>query len=53
MRAFHENLTVYTLNSHLFTLKARNHKMFVFLSSDKIFEALKTNTLDPDQTAPV
>ena len=29
MHAFHENLlTVYTLNSHLLTLKAHNHKMY-------------------------
>ena len=31
-------LTVYTLNSHLLTLKAHNHKMYV-LSSTKLFEA--------------
>ena len=29
--AFHEVLTVYTLNSHLLTLKAHNHKMYVFV----------------------
>ena len=46
-------LTVYTLNSHLLTLKAHNHKMYVYLSSTKIFEALSTNSVDPDQTAPV
>ena len=28
VHAFHENLTVYILNSHLLTLKAQNHKMF-------------------------
>ena len=28
---FMKILTVYTLNSHLFTLKAHNHKMYVFV----------------------
>ena len=45
-------LTVYTLNSHLLTLKAHNHKMDVLLLSTKVFEASKTNSVDPDQTAP-
>ena len=27
---FMKNLTVYTLNSHLLTLKAHNHNMYVF-----------------------
>ena len=45
-------LTVYTQNSHLLTLKAHNHKLYV-LSSTKIFEASQTNSVDPDQTAPV
>ena len=31
VRAFHEILTVYTLNSNLLTLKAHNHKMYVFV----------------------
>ena len=54
MRAFHENPNRihYTLNSHFLTLKAHNHKMYVF-SSTKIFEASQTNSVDPDQTAPV
>ena len=30
VRAFHENPNVYTLNSHLITLKAHNHKTYVF-----------------------
>ena len=30
VRAFHENPTVYTLNSHLFTLKAHNHILVVY-----------------------
>ena len=36
---FMKILTIYTLNSYLLTLKAHNHKMYVFLSSTKIFEA--------------
>ena len=37
---FMKILTVYTQNSHLLTLKAHNHKLYVFLlSSTKIFEA--------------
>ena len=31
VHAFNEILTVYTLNSHLLTLKAHNHKMHVFV----------------------
>ena len=31
VRAFHENPNVYTLNSHELTLKAHNHKMYVFV----------------------
>ena len=50
---FMKILTVHTLNSHLLTLKAHAHKMYVFLSSTKIFEAPYTNSVDPDQTAPV
>ena len=50
MRAFHEN----TLKSQLLILKAHNHKiMCFFFSSTKIFVAQKTNSVDPDQTAPV
>ena len=45
-------LTVSTLNSNLLNLKAHNHKMYVILSSTKIFEASSTNSVDPDQTAP-
>ena len=40
--------TVYTLNSHFLTLTK-----CMFLSSTKIFEASQTNSVDPDQTAPV
>ena len=38
VRAFHEIPTVYTLNSHLLTLKAHTHKCML-LSSTKLFEA--------------
>ena len=30
VRAFHENPNIYTLNTHLLTLKAHNHKLYVF-----------------------
>ena len=40
-------------NSHLLTLKAHIHKLYVFLSSTKISEASQTNSVGPDQTAPV
>ena len=46
-------LTVNTLNSHLFTLKAHITKSCMLLSSAEIFEASLTNIEDPDQTAPV
>ena len=46
-------LTVYTLNSHLLTLKAHFTKRRMFLSSAEIFEASLTNCVDTDQTAPV
>ena len=36
---FMKILTVHTLNSHLLTFKAHNHKNVCFLSSTKIFEA--------------
>ena len=45
-------LTVYTLNSHLLTLKAHNHKIYV-LSSTLLFDASSINSVNPDQTAPV
>ena len=52
MRAFHENSNrIDTLNSHLLTLKRIITRML--LSSTKIFEASKPNSVDPDQTAPV
>ena len=44
---FMKILSVYTLNSHLLTLKVHNPKMY-FLSSTKICEASKTNSADPD-----
>ena len=49
---FMKILTVYTLNSHLLTLK-RIITKYMFLSFTKIFEASLTNSVDPDQTAPV
>ena len=48
---FMKILTVYIMNSHLLTLKAHSHQL-MFLSFIKIFEASKTNSVDPDQTAP-
>ena len=46
-------LTVYTLNSHLLTVKAHiTKKSCMLLSSVEIFEASLTNRVDPDQTAP-
>ena len=46
-------LTIYTLNSHLLTLNVHNHKMYDCLASTKLFEASLTNSVDPDQIAPV
>ena len=46
---FKKILTVYTLNSHLLTLKAHNHKMYVFCRPLNYL----INSVDPDQTAPV
>ena len=45
-------LTVYTLNSHLLTLKPHNHKC-MFLSATKLDEASRINSVNPDQTALV
>ena len=36
---FMKIITVYTLNSHLLTLIAHNHKSRMFLSSTELFEA--------------
>ena len=45
---------VYTLNSHLLTLKAPiTTKVVCFCRLQKCFEASLTNSVDPDQTAPV
>ena len=46
-------MTVYTLYSHLLTLKAHITKSRMLLSSAEIFEASSTNSVDPDQTGPV
>ena len=53
MCAFHENPNRIHTELIFLTLKAHNHKMYVFLLSTKIFEDSQTNNLDPDQTAPV
>ena len=45
-------MTVYTLNSHLSTLKADITKNRMLLSSAEIFEVSLTNNVDPDQAAP-
>ena len=50
---FMKILIVYTLNSHLLTLKAHSTKNVYFLSSTKLFEASLINSVNPDQTAPV
>ena len=51
MCAYHENLDrIFTLNSHLLTLKAHNSKSRMPLSCAEIFEASLTNSVDPDQT---
>ena len=50
---FMKILTVYTLNSHLLTLKARDHKMYVFCRQLKYLKPHRENSVDPDQTAPV
>ena len=51
MFAFHENPNVYTLNSHLLTLKAHITKSCILCRL--ILEASKTNSVDLDQTSPV
>ena len=53
MRAFHEKPNRIHNELALLTLKAHNHKMYVFLLSAKFFEASYINSVDPDQTAPV
>ena len=53
MRAFHENPNRIHTELNLLSLKAHNHKMYVFLSSTKLFEASLINSVNPDQTAPV
>ena len=45
--------TVYALNSHLLTFKVHITKSCMLLLSAEIFEASSTNSVDPDQTAPV
>ena len=40
-------LTVYTLNSYLLTLKAHNHKMYVFMPPKELWEAYSNRTVRP------
>ena len=54
MRAFHEN--PYLIHTELTFLNLYIQRIItkcMFLSSTKIFEASETNSVDPDQTAPV
>ena len=52
MCAFHENSDrIYTEPTLI--LKAHISKCCMYLSSAEIFEAFSTNSVDPDQTAPV
>ena len=46
-------LTVYTLTSHVLNLKANITKSRMFCCLLKHFEASLTNSVDPDQTAPI
>ena len=54
MCVFHKNCgrILYTLNSHLLTLKAPiTASHLLTLSAENIFEASMTNSVDPDKTA--
>ena len=46
-------LTVYTMTSHVLTLKAHITKVVCFCCLLKHFEASLINSVDPDQTAPI
>ena len=48
---FMKVLTVYTLTSHVLTLKVHITNCFYCLLNH--FEASLTNSVDPDQTAPI
>ena len=50
---FMKVLTVYILTSHVLTLKAHITKVVYFCCLLKHFEASLTNSIDPDQTAPI
>ena len=52
MRAFHENPYRIHTELTLLTLKRIITKC-MFLSSTKLFEASRINSVNPDQTAPV
>ena len=46
-------LTVYTLTSHVLALKGHIKKSHIFHCLLKHFDASLTNSIDPDQTAPI
>ena len=50
MRVFHENPNSIHTELYLLTLKEHNHKICVFLSSIKIFEAIYTNSVHNGST---
>ena len=52
MRAFHENPNRIHTELTFLTLKAHDHKC-IFCRPLKYLKPLKTNSVDPDQTAPV
>ena len=47
---FMKVLNVYTLTSHVLTLKAQIIKSCMFLMSAETFGSLLTTSIDPDQT---
>ena len=47
MGAFHENPNRIHTELTFINPKAHNHKIFLFMSSTKIFEASYTNSVDP------
>ena len=52
MRAFHENPNRIHAELTFNNPQSAKSQSVCFLSSDKIFEASYTNTVDPDPTAP-
>ena len=53
MRAFHESPDRIPLTSHVLTLKAHITICRMFCCLLKHFEASLTNSVDPDQIAPI